>query len=27
LLDEQLGASPTAETRALHERLRAGEEV
>jgi len=27
LLDEQLGASPAPETVALHERLRAGEEV
>jgi DNA-binding SARP family transcriptional activator len=27
LLDEQLGTSPAPETRALHERLRAGEEV
>jgi DNA-binding SARP family transcriptional activator len=27
LLDEELGASPAPETRALHERLRAGEEV
>ena len=27
LLDEELGTSPAAETKALHERLRAGEEV
>jgi DNA-binding SARP family transcriptional activator len=27
LLDEQLGTAPALETRALHERLRAGEEV
>ena len=27
LLDEQLGASPAPETRALHERLRSGEEA
>jgi DNA-binding SARP family transcriptional activator len=27
LLEEQLGTPPAPETRALHERLRAGEEV